>query len=1062
MAITLSGTTLTQANETAKSIISVATHADGINVEVTAHAYVAGDWVRVTGTTDYNGDYEVLAVIDTNQFIMNATFTSTQTGSVARGDKDYSDLESLTGIEVLDLGVTDYPYKIYDATDFTLEISGSIRQNHFEEFLLVDQFNVANGGIHTCGINKNEPSTAGSEFVAQVPLPAIHVKKRGTHPQNDPGVQIVSGGKLILNGSMIHLHSGFRSLYISDAVQGEIEINNGYIYIEGLATQNSLPYKVRFDGTRIRINGLKQYGGAFATERVLDEFSGYEPTHYEGWQVPIQSDQTIFFVAEGYRGGGRGNIQDIRWTATKMRFKNCLTGPNTIAASHQTQSGSHETTQEINFKVTDLDNNNIEGARHFIRDVDNGNRANYTSNGNNDNYVDDRTHTGVTGADGTGDTIEVLTSVTVDNGANNDGTVRDHRSKSNDVNALFDIPFWSYNHVYTPIPDAKLVSDLPITFPVKMPIDLNVTGTAAEAAAHNVTFASDADGISIVINESMTLDDLYDVFKYTKTLVAGIELPTVDTQFCTADGSVRDFGGIDIMLSDNVVLSAGTKGRSMTTTGEITFGDGASITTPYSDSAGQSILISTESLGLAYIEEVVGDVSTFHEETADSDGRINILVDAEATIHVTAKKYGYMDKHISFDVADVNSAAADLTRDANVNTSLDLSSYGDADQTSDVDKIHFVYDATKSSLVFGEIDLRSEPALSKALFDNRISTFAGLKWLHNYNADGTYDDYLNGRAYQINSDQISIIEDTLDFTRVADMTIDQKSHNGINVKKKDGTNYSPPVSNNDDVRIPPVQILPILSENILIKVFRRAAIDDTFLDGIKGPIAAETLERMNDAPIVNTHIDFTLVASNTDMTQEDIRTITYSDDTVDIEGASTGKSYIILQTDIDISFRHTSKLSLKLKGAVNGSDDIAEDTTVTGYLDTDIDEITDIDQYITDNTEFLDSDGTEKTINNTPTASYNRIIIIFSHATLQPTLKLSNLSVTAHHSEYAASGARLDYERTQLLEKLYKSDIAMAADGETYNLVYEDITLATFNRRSGTVTTDWSGGRTLQ
>ena len=494
---------------------------------------------------------------------------------------------------------------------------------------------------------------------------------------------------------------------------------------------------------------------------------------------------------------------------------------------------------------------------------------------------------------------------------------------------------------------------------------------------------------------------------------------------------------IDIILADNVVISAGTKGKSLATTGGITFGDGASITVPYSDSTGQSILISTESLGLAYIEEVVGDVSTFHEEDADSDGNINILVDAEATIRVTAKKYGYMDKHVSFDVADTKSMPVDLTRDANVNTSLDLSSYGDADQTSDTDKIYFVYDATKSSLVFGEIDLRSEPALSQALFDNRISTFAGLKWLHNYNADGTYDDYLNGRAYQINSDQISIIEDTLDFTRVADMTIDQKSHNGINVKKKDGTNYSPPVSNNDDVRIPPVQILPILSENILIKVFRRAAIDDTFLDGIKGPIAAETLERMNDAPIVNTHIDFTLVASNTDMTQEDIRTITYSDDTVDIEGVSTGKSYIILQTDIDISFRHTSKLSLKLKGAVNGATDIAEDTTVTGYLDTDIDEITDIDQYVADNTEFLDSDGTEKTINNTPSESYNRIIIIFSHATLQPTLKLSNLSVTAHHSEYAASGARLNYERTQVLEKLNKADIVMAADGETYNLVYD-------------------------
>ena len=41
--------------------------------------------------------------------------------------------------------------------------------------------------------------------------------------------------------------------------------------------------------------------------------------------------------------------------------------------------------------------------------------------------------------------------------------------------------------------------------------------------------------------------------------------------------------------------------------------------------------------------------------TADSDGNINILVDAEATIRVTAKKYGYMDKHVSFDVADTKS-----------------------------------------------------------------------------------------------------------------------------------------------------------------------------------------------------------------------------------------------------------------------------------------------------------------------------------------------------------------------------------------------------------------------
>ena len=53
--------------------------------------------------------------------------------------------------------------------------------------------------------------------------------------------------------------------------------------------------------------------------------------------------------------------------------------------------------------------------RYFLRDIDNGNRTNYTENSNNDNYVSDRTYTDAMDAQGEGATVDVLTSVSVAN-----------------------------------------------------------------------------------------------------------------------------------------------------------------------------------------------------------------------------------------------------------------------------------------------------------------------------------------------------------------------------------------------------------------------------------------------------------------------------------------------------------------------------------------------------------------------------------------------------------------------------------------------------------------------
>ena len=479
MTVTYDTATLTarQTNEAAKNILSVATHTDGISLEVTAHGYVVGDLVRVAGTTDYNGRYMVIRTPDTTHIVVDDTFTSTQTGTVARGDKDHSAFGALTPVTSTDLSVTDYPYHVYDGSTVTLVVGGDMLLNQFEELVFVGDIRV-DGGNYVQGVIRDEPADAGSVFKAPVPLPSLHIVRRGVHPQNDPGFDVLAGGRHEMNGAMMMMHSAYRARYTSATDQASVRFNDAYIYIEGLATQNNVPYKVRFDGTDVQINGLQQYGGAFTTERVLDTFLGYEPTHYEGWQVPTTSDKTAFFTSEGYRGGRRGNIQDVRWTGTKMILKNCFTGPDVVGAGHSPSAdGTMGITQAIKPKAVDTDGNPIEGPRYFLRDINNGNRGNYTQNSNNDNYVDDRTYTDAMNAQGEGETVDVLTSVTVANGSNGDGAIRDHRF-SNDLLATADIPFWGYGYIYTPVPGLSLIKDSVLEILATMENDLSITGTA--------------------------------------------------------------------------------------------------------------------------------------------------------------------------------------------------------------------------------------------------------------------------------------------------------------------------------------------------------------------------------------------------------------------------------------------------------------------------------------------------------------------------------------------------------------------------------------------------------
>ena len=851
---------MTQVNEATKAIISVATHTDGINIEVTAHGYAVGDLLRIGGTTDYNGRANVITVVDVNNVTVNRTYTSTQTGTTARGDKDHENVGALTEVTILDLGVTGYPYKIYDGTGLSLVISGDMTLDQFSEQLLIDQFDINSGGTYACGIARSEPASAGSLYEARVPLLGMHIKKRGTNPQNDPGFQVQVGGTFILNGAMILMHSGFRSFYTSEADQAHVEINDGYIYMEGLATQNSKPYKVRFDGTDVVINGLKQYGGAFSHERTI-ELLNFEPTHYEGWQVPAQADPLVVFVAKGYLGGGRGNIQDVRWSNTMQELQNCATGPNIIAASHGTFTGLNDVTQEFQLKITDLLGGNIEGARFFIRDFDNGNRVNYSSNGNNRNYGDDRTYTELSNVDGETAITKILTSASVDNGINNDGSTRDHRNEANDVSALFDIPIWHYNYVYSPILAARMISKDVITFSVKMAIDADVTGTVVEAAAHDIVIADDK--LSFAINESMSMDDVLDYLKWAKTQVDTIEFPTISTKYSTLVGDLLDCGELDITLADGIELSPGEKARMIATNGTITFGVNAIISAPYRDSTGVTANIKTTPVECELrIEEYNAAGTTLlntHTGKSSATGLFVISVEGDAKLRIYAKEWGYEFDRTDHDMSDGLEVDASLIVISHIDTSKDITAFTNSDIVSNVDKLYFTYDELnhKGNWVSGIINLTNQSIVTAALLDHRITTQEGLAFFAWFNVQSGIDTHLNSRPFVWSHDRLELNEDHMQFLRAAGMTGTEISRLGVNVKKKDGeTNYDAPASNNSRVQfdnlavLVPKSVLDELSEQTSDEVERDGGTLDTISTNIDTIIADVTsVETKSDSII---------------------------------------------------------------------------------------------------------------------------------------------------------------------------------------------------------------------
>ena len=197
MTLSVAGSVITQANEAGISITAVASVTGGVRFTCT-QTYAAGDVVRVTGTTNYNGNWYVSAATGTTFDVVESVtggsvaFVSTQTGTAARGDSNLAGLTGLAGVTTNTLDSTSgfVVYLLADNVKLqingTLCIGGSRAANSTlgEQEMLVLGQNAAGATQPDWRVGSGGVLTVGRKYTN-----TVNVSGSGTAPQWSDGVQ---------------------------------------------------------------------------------------------------------------------------------------------------------------------------------------------------------------------------------------------------------------------------------------------------------------------------------------------------------------------------------------------------------------------------------------------------------------------------------------------------------------------------------------------------------------------------------------------------------------------------------------------------------------------------------------------------------------------------------------------------------------------------------------------------------------------------------------------------------------------------------------------------------
>ena len=170
MTFSVSGSIITQANESGIAITAAASISGGVRFTC-AQSYAAGNVVRITGTSNYNGDWMIAARTATTFDVLESaqgtgiTFVSSQSGTAARGDASLAGLTGLAGVTTTSLDASS-GYVVYLLGDnVKLQVNGTLCVGSLRE-------------INSTRLGHNEQLVIGQNAISTV-QPVLRVGSGG-------------------------------------------------------------------------------------------------------------------------------------------------------------------------------------------------------------------------------------------------------------------------------------------------------------------------------------------------------------------------------------------------------------------------------------------------------------------------------------------------------------------------------------------------------------------------------------------------------------------------------------------------------------------------------------------------------------------------------------------------------------------------------------------------------------------------------------------------------------------------------------------------------------------
>lgn len=623
MSFSYSSSVITQSNEAGKSITSVSSVTGGVTVTVTSHGYSNDDYIEISGTTDYNGGW-VISNTTTNtfdivdQFFSDKTslaFVSSQTGTAARGDKDISGVNGLTGVTTTTIDDVTY----YDIGTNRMVVNGALKHdNVFHK--LVSSHNPSGSGNYDNGsgnaaIDVNGRFRVGTlllqnsiAYQTSAELIKLGVASPAAAPAKMSGIRAKSGG-------VIEWFSGTIRTSLTIGSANNNTANRLYVAgkecaIAGFHSSNQPMIRgTLVEGVEIRGLTFDGYEPANATMMFsIESFQVAEDFVFRAARIQARSGgSALLLTVSGlvvllnrYSPDVGHNGNATQWaTATTgliqpIELINVDVGSAVVVEPNPSNPtvGSYGVTtvfQQINVHSKTTLGANLQGVKCVIPSTDNGGRRTPTGAGTVDHYnnwqfggSDFDLYTATSDANGNSGTIKVLLKACVGDTTSGTGNIDEFLYNQSNVSGADDFTVYTYKYGYNAQPQAitlKSSSQIEADFPqvanilisqqTKATVDAYATidtaqqGYDAIASEYEDSYFSETVFDTIPIgragNQLLSVSNRDLVLNAAAVAVRAYTASAVTFKTSTFAGGFDKNGGTgEVTLQNGVVLSGGT------------------------------------------------------------------------------------------------------------------------------------------------------------------------------------------------------------------------------------------------------------------------------------------------------------------------------------------------------------------------------------------------------------------------------------------------------------------------------------------------------------------------